>query len=390
MLVQRSLGEGLALTAADGVYARCRDAVTGLEHVRSSRELCERGFPIGLRAYECHVLLDFHEVHDSAHQPWAQLERELGGRGASSLDDALDEIRRRALTMPFAALLGADTLGALAAAGAGGNGSGLGARLDEVESRARAFLDAAATASLGRGDTAALARGMRTRIEAALARATTASSAVPAPDPVASRTWAMLVAFEALRTLGALSGGDPSAAARLGREWRLERGLASALEAAGVDAAASHRGAQLAFELLIHVPWFAEAERRRLAPDRVFAHWLGDDAVRRLLDVHTHADVEWFRQESFEEWIAFLAVAAAGLEPAGAGPKRGSRKNVAAKPAASKPPDAWLVTLLTHARASGWRTDRMLAADAATIAPSRPARRRASRRTPTAKSRTRR
>src|SRR5439155_8045418 len=90
-LVQRSLGEGLALTATDGVYTRFRDFISGLEHLRPSRDLCERGFHVELRAYQCRVYLDFREVRDSARDPWGQLERELGGRGVPSLDDALDE-----------------------------------------------------------------------------------------------------------------------------------------------------------------------------------------------------------------------------------------------------------------------------------------------------------
>ena len=182
-----------------------------------------------------------------------------------------------------------------------------------------------------------------------------------------------------MRALGALAGGDPVVAARLGREWRLDRSLQSALEAAGADGDSAYRAAQLTFELLVHVPWFAQATRRRPTPDRVFAHWLGDGAVRRLLDVHTHADVEWLRQESFEEWIAWLAVAAAGPEPAAATRKRASRKGAAAATPVrdtSKAAEAWAATLVARARESGWRTDRLIAAPPASDTAAEPKTRR--------------
>ncbi len=356
-LVQRSLGDGLRLDPSDGSYVRFRDFVTGLEYVRASRDLHEQGYRVELHAYERRVLLDFRDVRDSAAEPWAQLDRELGGRGVANLDEALDELRRRALTLPFAHLLAADVLRDLAQhAVAGANGAGSDTRLDDLEARARGFLDAAASQGLGRGDAAELARAIRTSLAGrtgAAARRDGAKTAGPAASGATDvRTWGMLVAYEAIRALGTHAGLDAPAAARLAREWRLDRALQAALESAGVDGAAAWRGMQLTFGLLAHAAFFAEAARRRMAADRMFAHWLGDDTVRRLLDVHTHADVEWFRRESFEEWLGMLATVA----PAAPG----------------KAQDAWVADLSTLAERSGWRTDHLVA-----TTPARPATKRA-------------
>ena len=360
-LVQRSLGEGLGISDDPSAFTCFRDFVSGLEYLKPSRELCEQGFRFELRAYDRRVLLDFREVRETAGAPWGKLAHELGGRGCPSLDEALDEIRRRALTHPFGRVLAAETLRALAAhAGAppsprngtrGANAAGDVAQLDEIEARAREFLDAAAAQSLGHGDTATLAREVRARIEAALdsARTVGPTDAIAAPARSEPRPWGVLLGFTTLRALGSLTGKDGQGAAALAREWRLDRALQSALEAAGADGAPAWRGTQLTLGLLAHATVFADAARRTLPASSVFAHWLADDGARHLLDVHTHDGVEWFRKESFEEWLSVLASVSPEL------------------------PAAWLAAIATLANASGWKT----AALVAVAAPGKPARKRA-------------
>ncbi len=72
-----------------------RDSLTGLEYLRSANELSERGINLNLHAYQCHVFLDWRELHASAEKPWDRLCSQLNGRGVPNLDDALVNLELR-------------------------------------------------------------------------------------------------------------------------------------------------------------------------------------------------------------------------------------------------------------------------------------------------------
>jgi hypothetical protein len=66
-----------------------------LEHLRRSVNLAEHGLTMELRAYQCHVFLDWRELRATAEQPWDRLCDELGGRGVGDLEDALIRLELR-------------------------------------------------------------------------------------------------------------------------------------------------------------------------------------------------------------------------------------------------------------------------------------------------------
>jgi hypothetical protein len=91
-LVQRTLGAGLALRAEDGYFCILHDHASGLEYIRSSKDLHEQGMYVELGAYKCHVFLDIRELQDNAWHQYAELAAYLGGRGVPSIADALREL----------------------------------------------------------------------------------------------------------------------------------------------------------------------------------------------------------------------------------------------------------------------------------------------------------
>jgi hypothetical protein len=88
-LRQQRLREGLGVTGDSAVTLAYRDSLTGLEHLRRASDLSERGLTMDLHAYECHVFLDWRELHSTAQWPWDRLCDQLNGRGVPNLDDAL-------------------------------------------------------------------------------------------------------------------------------------------------------------------------------------------------------------------------------------------------------------------------------------------------------------
>jgi hypothetical protein len=88
-LGRRRLADGLGLSGDRGAVIAWRDSLTGLQYLRRAGDLFERGLTLDLHAYECHVFLDWHELHSNAEKPWDRLADWLNGRGVPSLDEEL-------------------------------------------------------------------------------------------------------------------------------------------------------------------------------------------------------------------------------------------------------------------------------------------------------------
>jgi len=88
-LRQQRLREGLGLSEGSDAILAWRDFFTGLGYLRRSNDLSQRGLTLELHAYQCHVFLDWHELHATAEQPWDRLCDRLNGRGVTNLEDAL-------------------------------------------------------------------------------------------------------------------------------------------------------------------------------------------------------------------------------------------------------------------------------------------------------------
>jgi glycosidase len=88
-LGQRRLADGLGLSGDRGAVIAWRDSITDLKYLRRAGDLFDRGLALNLHAYQCHVFLDWHELHATAEKPWDRLADWLNGRGVSSLDEEL-------------------------------------------------------------------------------------------------------------------------------------------------------------------------------------------------------------------------------------------------------------------------------------------------------------
>ncbi len=88
-LRQQRLREGLGLSGNAGAILAFRDSLTGLEYLRRAGQLGDQGLTLDLHGYQCHVFLDWRELHATAEHPWDRLCDQLNGRGVPSLDDAL-------------------------------------------------------------------------------------------------------------------------------------------------------------------------------------------------------------------------------------------------------------------------------------------------------------
>jgi hypothetical protein len=91
-LRQQRLREGLGINGGQGTVIAWRDSLTGLEYLRRANDLAEHGLTLDLHAYQCHVFLDWRELHSTAERPWDRLCDQLNGRGVPNLDDAMENL----------------------------------------------------------------------------------------------------------------------------------------------------------------------------------------------------------------------------------------------------------------------------------------------------------
>ena len=109
-LMQKTLADGLRLSGDPNRWVILPDRLNGLEYLRNSRELCERGLYVELNAYQGHAFTNIYEVQDPDGR-YAQLATQLDGQGVPNVSDALQELHvaplQPALTQLFdGALLG--------------------------------------------------------------------------------------------------------------------------------------------------------------------------------------------------------------------------------------------------------------------------------------------
>lgn len=102
-LVRVDISRGLGLRTADNDYTIFKDLRSGLEYIRSSREIREQGFYLMLRAYQTHVLADIREVRDDGKGFLYRLCDSLNGRGVDNINDALKKVRFAPIYQAFQA-----------------------------------------------------------------------------------------------------------------------------------------------------------------------------------------------------------------------------------------------------------------------------------------------
>ncbi|HWI40630.1 MAG TPA: alpha-amylase family glycosyl hydrolase, partial [Verrucomicrobiae bacterium] len=86
-LVRKTLGEALNINGDGRHYYRFRDYGSGLEYLRSGRDIHEKGLFAHLEGYEYQVFLDWREIFDDEYGNWGRLCWQLENRGVENLDE---------------------------------------------------------------------------------------------------------------------------------------------------------------------------------------------------------------------------------------------------------------------------------------------------------------
>jgi glycosidase len=280
-LRQRRIHDGFGFGPDSGAILAYRDSLTGLEYLRRAIDVAEQGLTFHLHAYQCHVLMDWHEKWASAEKPWDRLCDQLKGRGVPSLEDALIDLGLQPVHHALRALFDQDSVRMLTdmaehPRSTAANGT-VSAALERKANRARsemfnvtwgrcetfmrdaqpAFRSRTAVASdmtmpglLGPAFRERLAAAMRIPVVEALSQTPWTAAArrvLPSPSPqmTATAMWAPIIAWCALETLAeSIDAENPERfALNLFVQLRLRKPLAEAFASLGFEGESAWRAA---------------------------------------------------------------------------------------------------------------------------------------------------
>jgi glycosidase len=311
-LVRRRLADALGLDTGDNSFYTFRDYQSGLEYIRSGRQLAEQGLFAELHAYQYHAFLGFRLICDSDGS-WRELERRLGGCGVQSLDDAYRELQVEPILGPYRKLINPATLRELLTNRSKAH--------DQVCIAGRNFYQ-----SIGRAtDATAMVEPLIQRFITKLkvlesswrAPGTKAKSRKPRVEEMARERLAasgldhVAFAWLTLEPLGEFRADQDSAppsvlAMSRVDQWLLLKAVQGAFEGWLSDGDTAYWDSRLVLVLLTHSALLAPGGSRTLGES--FRQALLDTMLREYLQVHMYDDVLWLNKERLERMTAALCV----------------------------------------------------------------------------------
>ncbi len=317
-LTQKTLGEGLGLRADDNGFCIFRDSVTGLEYIRNSKQLCDRGLYVELDAYKCHVFLDWREVLDNEWRQYAHLADYLDGRGVPSVDEAMQELFLQPIHVAFKELVNADVFRRLMAARVIEPDATLDAEfVEQVERKMVRLLSEIKRITQSTGDEAAIAHEMRQDLEAILQLPileTPESAArhlkANLDDDVA--IWSTAFGWCFVRSLGqvAQEANFHQHSRSWIDEWLLGKLMASALADFGLNETEAWRAVAVIKLLTTHQRWFETKGPKEKRAYQVMEAALQDAEIQQLIHVNRWQGALWFNKESLERWLWWMLLIA--------------------------------------------------------------------------------
>ncbi len=311
--VRRTIGEALALNTEENCFYAFRDYRTGLEFLRSGRDLAGKGLFAELFGYQYHAFLDFREIHDSDGS-WRELERRMSGGGVASVEEAHQELLLEPVLGPYRKLMSAEHLKSIKA---GDKTAG-----DLIETPAGEFFKAAKAKAGLAGSIAPVLKRFKSRLDLLVA-----SMPEPADEKTAGETPKFdsgsaasvctdlgHVAFawltvEWLDQLLPKDGARKSAGLAIQGldDWLLEKGIRQVFETSSSNPDLAYWDSRLIRILLTHLDLLELAGVGSVKES--FRRLLLDPVVRDYLQVHSYEDSLWFNKERLERMIYALALA---------------------------------------------------------------------------------
>jgi glycosidase len=352
VLIQKSLGEGLGLHPDGSYFCIFRDDIAGLEYIRNSRDLCEKGLYVELDAFKYQVFIASKEVQDNQWHQYLRLETYLNGRGTPSLDETWREVLLQPLHRVFKELFNptlihrvVDAQRSLRYRETEGRshplppsflegGGTLQNLLNEMEQKTVNFLVKAKQQSEASGDETTALEEIMNKLKTVL-QLSTMSDRYPWTVTSEKKTvpeylqenlkhtpliWGTLLGWLFVHALGKLASPKNVAEQSLIwiDEWRLDKVIVNGLLDLKVEEPTAKRMVALIKLLTRHQRWFEVDRSERSQTYQVLDSLLRDDDIQKFVNVNRYDNILWFNKEAFDEllaWLMLIAVVDTGSNP---------------------------------------------------------------------------
>jgi glycosidase len=350
-LVQKTLAEGLLLDSDPSTFVIFRDFINGLQYIRRSQEMHEKGLYVELDAYKAKVFVDFEQIKDNEWRQYAQLHDYLQGNGVPNIQEALHEIFLQPIHHAFRELVNTGMLNWLYS-----NQVVLEpaeqlqttAAIEEAEIKLNKLVTEIQRAIQSNENNSGKLQDIVKGLEAAmhlpvldhlypeftkqdyqsmmsyLAQAPgfhELQKDHPKKDNILSKqNWAALLSWLFTRDLGSLD--KPEYSQDISRswidEWLFGKNIANVLVDFGIPEQNAWRMISLIRLLITHHTWWKELESSHLkqpisavALSQMLQTWLKDADVQHFIGINRYQDRLWFNKEAFEEFCWWLFITAA-------------------------------------------------------------------------------
>ncbi len=325
-LESRDIYDGLALGGGQQHFVIYKDVHSGLQYIRSSQEIKEKGLFFDLDAYKYHVLMDFREVQDNGEGQYAALTTYLNGRGVPSIEEALKELILAPVLQPINDLLNPESLRMLYDHRLNAAEDVLDAEVLSIHAEKRRRLyqaiasftnaNAALDPILNEAD-----RGLE-----AILKLNVFEARYPFPGSKKYRTslafiqenfghypfiWYVLFVWNDLRLMGKVIT-QKNQYAEISRswleEWGILRHVAITCQELGLDEGQANSTVQILKLLTQQQLWVDQIHEK--SPLMLVESWFSESEIRHFLNVNRHREKLWFNKEAFESMIWWLMTAA--------------------------------------------------------------------------------
>jgi glycosidase len=348
ILIQKRLGEGLGLANDGNTYCIFRDPVNGLEYIRNTKELHEKGLYIELEAYKCQVFTSFREVQDNEWHQYANLASYLNGRGVPNMDDAMKEIFLQPIHQAYRELVNASYFrwvisNRVLAVGDLEVSTQLTGNLDQVlheaQDKAIQLMEEVNRSTHSNGEVQSIVQSFQQNLLAIL-YLPTFQEKFPLPHSrkyqhamkylhagnlktspwrnADTYAWSVILGWSFTFQLGKIiSEDDYEEISRSWMdEWILNKIIVSTLNDLGLDERSNWRAVTLIKLLTSHHNWWrvissTPVKMEKSIAYRILTSILSDSDALSYLGVNRYQDVLWFNKEAFEDLLWWLFITAA-------------------------------------------------------------------------------
>ena len=318
----KPLIDGLRITTGPNRFVIFRDIHSGLEYIRPTEEIQNKGLYFELEAYGSRVFVDFREVEDNGDKQYRQLANYLNGRGVPSINGAIRELMLAPVLNPIRELINPQNLQDIFNARVIDPTVKLNPEILQVQAEKFRYLIQSVNGFVhGQQETEVIIEEMQAGLESIL-KLRIFETRYPFPGSKQyskiieyvqnnlvdySFIWIVLVIWNDLRLLGRIITPDAQFA-EISRswldEWGLSRHVDQTLQSMGFDADQAHSAVTILKLLVSQQEWTTQLEDE--TPAGLMEKWLCSQEIRSFLGINRYRDVLWFNKEAFESMLWWL------------------------------------------------------------------------------------